>query len=315
MTYRTLKTFINKNTQPHNDKIFDLIPENIKSKIIFVIGNGSSNTAAYLSSIMSACEISHVHYLNDIGIEIYKKLLKNGAPFETDLLCKNAERIINNNKKALSNDDLFFALSLSLDECEYTLIEMSEEYYYFIKDKFSPHALILTSSNDLLECAPIDTQEIITLSKEENFDYISNQYNQNGARITFASPNKITLSSANLLGTCFYHYDYLYHISSIDLNNVAFAHLSIEAARIIFNAPRPYIYQGIETARLTCDLELYSLSPVIILREGKNDFKLHHALNFKVLTNDDKFEIPTDNTIFCGDKEYIQAIKDKLKKR
>lgn len=73
ITYRSLKSFVNKNTQSHNNKIFDLIPTCIKSKILFIVGADRSNTAAYLSSVMSSCEIKHFHFKNDdidINIEI-----------------------------------------------------------------------------------------------------------------------------------------------------------------------------------------------------------------------------------------------------
>lgn len=117
------------------------------------------------------------------------------------------------------------------------------------------------------------------------------------------------------MGTSFYHYDYLYHLSTLDLNNVSLAHLAIESARVLISAPRPYIYKGLKTVKIPYDLTLYSLSPTILFREGENDFKLHHRLKFKTITIDDKFEIPTENTIFCGSKEYIETIKEKLKKR
>lgn len=320
MTYRALKKFIKENTQSNNKAVFDLISLDIKSKIMFVVGDNASNTATFLTSIMNECEISYSHYINNKDIDINKRFWLGSAPISIELLCENAETILKSAKKMLSSDDLFFSLALSLSDCEYSIIEMSEQYYNHVKDWISPYAIIIAIKDDIkakriIENAPKNTKEIISLSQKDDFDYISSKTNKNGARITLASPNKITVSSADLLGISFYHYSYLYHISALDLNNVSLAHLSIETANVLLNAPRPYIYKGLETAKMPCDLVLYSLSPAILLREGKNNFKLHHRLKFQTVNENDKFEYPTQNTIFCGSKEYIEQIKEKLKKR
>ncbi len=316
MTYRALTTFINKNTNPHNNKIFDLMSYDIKSKIIFVIGNGACNTAEYLSSIMSACNASYLHYIDTPDTDLNKRFLQNGNQFSLDVLCEKAESILNKCKRNLSNDDLMLCLALSFDNVEYTIVEIKCEYYNEIKDVIAPFALIITENDEqnLIENVPYGTKEIIAISNDANYDYVSSKYTRNGARITFASPNKITISNGDLLGTSFYHYDYLYRISALDLNNVPLAHLSIEAASVIFNTPRPYIYQGLAKATAPKDLSLYSLSPAILLRNGENNFKLHHKLKFKVITMNDEFEIPSESTVFCGDANYIQSIKNKLEK-
>jgi hypothetical protein len=320
MTYRSLKKFINENKQSNNSKIFDLIPICIKSKIILVMGENASNTASFLTSIMRVCEISHVHYTNSDDISPIKRFVKNDTIISMDLICENAENIINTSKKNISNEDLFFSLALSFCDCEYAIIEISETYYNSIKNNISPFALIFTSNDDekaseIIENAPNGVKEIISLSKKDNFDYVSHKYNANGAHLTLASPNKISISNSNLLGTSFYHYDYLYHICEIDLNNVYIAHLAIECASVLFSAPRPYIYKGLENARLKRNLILYSLSPAILLYEGNKDFNLYHKLRFKTVTEGDIFEIPNENTIFYGSKEYIEQVKEKLKKR
>ena len=297
-----------------------MISKDIKSKIILVIGDGATNAASYLSSVMLSCGISYFHYTNNENIDVNKRFLYNGIPILQEALCENAENIIKSSKKLLSNDDLFFALTVSISNEEYAIIEMSEDYYCHTKNYFSPFALILAIKNDeiankIIENAPCGIKEIISLSQKDDFDYISTQTNQNGTRITLASPNKITVSGADLFGTSFYHYSYLYHISSLNLNNVSLAHLTIESASVILNTPRPYIYKGLEAARIPHDLTLYSLSPTILLYEGINDFKLHHKLKFVTVTENDEFVYPKENTLFCGNKEYIEQIKEKLKKR
>lgn len=319
MTYRSLKTFINRNKQPNNTRIFDLIPKNIKSKIIFVVGEDANNTAEYLSSIMSAYEIAHLRYTNNKNIDINKRFLQNSTQISLDLLCENAENILKACKKTLSNEDLLFCIALSFASSAYSIIEISEQYYNYIKDYYSPFALILTIKDDekvdkIIDSAPKGVREIIYLSKKDNFDYVSNKYNPNGARITIASKNKIIISNSSLLGTSFYHYDYLYHVSTLNLNNISLAHLSIESARVLFSAPRPYIYSGLENAKPPHDLTVYSLSPTIILHNSESEFQLHHRLKFNVLNENDEFEIPTENTIFSGSADFLEGIKEKLKR-
>lgn len=53
MIYRALKKFIKENTQSNNKAVFDLISLDIKSKIMFVVGDNASNTATFLTSIMN----------------------------------------------------------------------------------------------------------------------------------------------------------------------------------------------------------------------------------------------------------------------
>lgn len=287
MTYRSLKNFINQNTNEHNAKIFDLISNDIKSKIILIVGNRASNVGAFLSSIMSSCEIEHARYINSDKIPLNKRFLVNQNQVDQETICSNAENILKISKKSLSNDDLLFSLATSFYDKEYIIIEMSETYYINAAKYISPFALVLCINDDakskfLIENAPQGTKEIITFSEKDNFDYISNQTNANGTRITFATKNKIIISDANLFGTSFYHYDYLYHISALDLNNVPLAHLAIESATVLFSAPRPYIYKGLENAVPLYDLKLFSLSPTVLLWDGDDDFILHHKVKSKI---------------------------------
>lgn len=287
MTYRSFKTFINKNTQQHNKDIFDLVSFDIKSKIILIVGSRASNVASYLSSIMSACEMDYNHYINTDKITLNKRFLKCNTIINQDILCQNAEKILKTTNKSLSNDDLLLALAFSLCDSEYLLIETSEEYYDKIKDKISPFALVLAINDDqkaeaLIKNAKAGIKEIISLSQQDNFDYISNKINKNGTRTTYASKNKITISNANLLGTSFYHYSYLYHVSALDLNNIQLAHLAIETAFVLFEVPRPYIYKGLDNARPIFEFELYSLSPTVLVWNNEDEYALHHKVKDKV---------------------------------
>ena len=66
------------------------------------------------------------------------------------MLCEKAEALLKATKRSLSNEDLFFALALSFSDCDYSVIEMSEEYYNHIKDCIIPFAIVLAIKDDLM---------------------------------------------------------------------------------------------------------------------------------------------------------------------
>ena len=197
---------------------------------------------------MSECGVSHSHYSNAKSTELNKRFLQNGTHISQDMLCEKAESILNKCKRNLSNDDLFLCIALSNENTQYSIIELTIEYYNEIRNIIHPFALLISSydNNALIENAPCGTKEIFALSSDENFDYVSNQNHTNGARITLVTPNKISIANCDLFGTSFYHYDYIYRILDLDLNNIPFAHLAIEIATILLDAPRASIYHGLK---------------------------------------------------------------------
>ena len=168
-------------------------------------------------------------------------------------------------------------------------------------------------TQEIIDHAPVGLEEIIALSKKDNFDYISTQKSSAGAKVTYASPNKRTIASSTVFGTDFFHYDYLYKTRALNLNNIPLAHLAIESATVLFSAARPLMRIGIYNASLTNDLELYSLSPAILLREGKDDFSLFHKMKFKTVYENDELSFPVEDTVFCGNRDFINKIKRTLK--
>ncbi len=317
MTYKNLKKYLSDNI--NNEIGFDLIPQGIKSKLIFAVGDGASGTAAFLSSVMNECEISHSRYIHNDGIELKYRFISSGEYISIDKLCQRAEELIKRSGKSISFDALLLSCALSmLDGTDYIILEMSEQIYRQIIKHTIPFALILAMDDDITVCeltdsAPTGINEIVALTNESNYDYISNKLNKNGARITYASPNKRTISSSTVFGTDFFHYDYLYKTRAINLCNIPLAHLAIESATALFSTPRPLIRIGISKAIPINDLELYSLSPTILFRDGKSDFKLFHKLKFKIITDNQEFAIPTEDTVFCGKRAFIEEIKRKLK--
>ena len=317
MTYKNLQKFLSNNI---NTEIkFDLIPKGIKSKLIFIVGDKATNTASFLSSIMHECKIDHSRYSFDESIEIKYRFIKSGAFVPIGDICHSAEHIINKSNKSINSDELLLTCSLELlCESEYLIVAMNEQFYRKIIHTVIPYALILVINNDnlvqdIIEHAPIGLEEIISLSKKDNFDYISNQRSYSGAKITYASPNKLTIVSSTVFGTDFFHYDYLYKTRAIDLNNIPSAHLAIESATVLFSAARPLMRIGIYNASLINDLELYSLSPAILLREGKDDFSLFHKMKFKTVYENDDLSFPVEDTVFCGNRDFINKIKRILK--
>ena len=75
MTYKNLKKYLSDNI--NNEIDFDLIPQGIKSKLIFAVGDGASGTAVFLSSVMNECEISHSRYIHNDGIELKYRFISS----------------------------------------------------------------------------------------------------------------------------------------------------------------------------------------------------------------------------------------------
>lgn len=152
----------------------------------------------------------------------------------------------------------------------------------------TPHAAIFTSKDEkaveeYVNHTPKGIKEIILPTQKEIMDCASNEKTANGARITYASSCKITPFKASPLGTEFYHFNYLYHIQTIDQRAITHAHLAIEAALVLFSPTRPLIYMGLNSARPTDDFILYSISPTVLLWQGEQDFKLYHKMKYKVI--------------------------------
>jgi hypothetical protein len=315
MTYKNLNNFLIKNTNTDNKAVFDLARECAKSKIIFTVGKGAHNCASFLASVMSELNISFGRTL-DASFELRKRFILSDGDIELGAIVEKSELIFQKCNSEISDNSLILLLSLALfDGYEYIIIETDVEGFKGAMRYLDPYAVILTEYDEILiQSVPADTREIVVLTKEDNYDYASKSRNQNKVRVSYASPNKITFFKSNLLQTEFFHYDYLYQAPFIDLNNIPLAHLAIEAATVLFNAPRPYIYKGLKNVKGLRDLELFSLSPTILLYEGENDFSLYHKMKFNIVTDKDEFKFPTEKTVFCGNREFLEKVKSKIKK-
>ena len=97
MTYKNLKKFLSNNI--NTETKFDLIPKGIKSKLIFVVGDMTTNTASFLSSIMNECKIEHSRYIFDESAEIKYRFIKSGVPVPMDDICQCAEYLIKKSNK------------------------------------------------------------------------------------------------------------------------------------------------------------------------------------------------------------------------
>ena len=321
MTYKHLKSFLKANTISYADNFFDLIPKNIKSKIILAVGNRASEASAYLSSIMSNMEIAHSRYIDIPTLELKDRFIKYGVTADTSELTALADRIIKKCSKNISTAELCFILALELlaDEGEYLILEMSDEMFMriFSGSSFSAHTVILTTLDDALtkkqaNLISLTTANIFTLSEQDDFDYISQQTNENGVRITYSSGNKTVKFRSDLFGTVFYYNVQEFYIKSFDLNNILPACLAVECARALFNAPLPLLQIGLKSTKLPRDIELFRLSPTILLCERK-DFSLDHHLKFRVVTESDEILRPTENTLFCGNIEFKKKTKNAVK--
>ena len=321
MTYKKLKKYISENKSTDEDRFFDFIPQNIRSKIILTVGDETSNASAFFSSIMKAYSIPHSRYSMAENIELKNRFLRSLSPINIDELSTVADRIVRRSQKMILSENLLFLLALNLlSNNEYLLIDVSLSLYQHLIGRINPYAIIFALNDDdkaeeLIASASAGTKYIISLAQRNDYSYRPTVTAPCGATVSYASKNKITVKSADIMGTDFFHYDYLYHIPTIDQNNVPLAHLAIESASLIFAAIRPKIHDGLSDARDLYDLELYSLSPAVYLRNGDNNFVLHHRMKFNIVTNETDFVPPTQNTVFCGNIEYIDKIKKCLKSR
>lgn len=320
MTYKNLKKFLYEN-QNNKSYIFDLMPRCIKSKIILAVGDGACNASSFLSSILNERGLSHSRYISCDELELKDRFLQNGNTIEIDNLCQNAEKLIRKSNKVIGTEELLFTLSLIVLESDYVILEISDELYESVVKKltFIPHAILFCTPCDernekLIDLAPSGVAEIFALSQKENFDYISNIKSSGGTRVSYASQNKITVYKTNLFFTEIFYFSYLYRIPSIDLNNTLLASIAIDCARLLFESSRATIHKGIANAKLFGDIELYSISPNILFKLGNSNFALPQNAKYNVITSLEDFKAPTENTIFCGDRDFIEAVKNKLKK-
>lgn len=319
MTYKNLKRFLSENN--NSELIFDLIPRGVKSKIILAVGENASNVSSFLSSILKQKGISHSRFINARKLELKNRFFNNGEPLEIDVICKYAERLIKKSGKAIGSEELLFDISLLALQNDYIIIEMTDDFYERIVDEltFVPLSIIFCTLNDklndrLIDLAPAGISEIFALSARENFDYVSQHANKNGTRVSFASQNKITVYKNSVLGTEIFYFSYLYRLPSLDQRNNLLAIPAIDCARILFDISRATIHKGLSNARLIYDLELHSVSPTILLYEGENDFVLPKSMKYEIKTSTDGFAIPTNDTVYCGNEDFLDSIKDKLKK-
>ncbi len=322
MTYKHLNAFLAENEQSSCNEFFDLIPNGIKSKIILAVGKGACNTAAYLSSVMSHLNISHSKYVGAKSLDLKNRFIAEGRNADINELCNISAAIAKKTKRAVGSEELCFLLALKLLDgaSEYLIITISDAFYLKIAGRtdIPPHAVIFTTFDDALsdgqkELVHAGAKEIIMLSQKDDRSYISSEKNTAGVRTSNVSANKIVTYKTNLMGTEFYYNSQLYHIVSIDKNNVPLACLAVEAAKNLFKTTYPLIYKGLKHARAPIDLELYSLSPAVFFKTGKNDFSLPKKMKFDIVTDMDGFKKPTENTIFCGSPEFIDSVKEKLK--
>lgn len=322
MTYKHLKAFLEENCECSEFSSVKKLKNNFGSKLIFIVGEDASNTASFLSSIMSTKNTNHSRYINAEHVELKDRFLQDGMPVHTNEITTSANLWLRRTKKCISNEELLVGVAIETLRNDYLLIEMSHAYCksLFKSTKIVPYALLLASKNDeqneeIINLAPGGIKEIISSTSKDNFDYISTALSVNGTRVSFASPNKITYSTSKLMsGTQFFYFNDLFRIPTINLFDVPPAALAIEAARILFEIPNHRIRKGLIKANLIYNFEIHSTAPIVLLRAGKGDFKLHNKLKFKIITENDDIEIPSENTIFGGRQEFIDRVKETIKK-
>ena len=205
---------------------------------------------------------------------------------------------------------------------EYIIIEANTDFYIntLSKCNLPIHSLILCINDDekAAICASLanpNTKEIISLANFIDCDYISISKNQHGTRITYISKNKYKVSRSSLIfGTEFYYFTQLYFANIIDQNNVSLCCLAIECAKLLFGISYPMIAKGLGKAKPFYDIHLWSLAPTVLFYLGKPDFILPLRTKVTIITNENEDFSQKEKVLFCGDADFIEKIKEKLKK-
>lgn len=323
MLYKNLKLYLCEEHCGDNSAAISLIPRRIDSKVIFFVGDRAPNTSEFLSSILSARNMGHTRYINSDELECMYRYLQNGEHLHTREICYPYQYIAKKSKRSLSPEWMAFTIgtrALRRKE-EYMLMDVTPEIYKAMisTSRLIPYAVVLCNSSDeendlCISITPKEVREIVSLTQRDNFDYISKERNKNGVHLTYASPNKYTFFKGNTDGSDFFYYDELYHINSIDTNNVHLACLAIEAARVILKIPDPYIEFGLATAEPIYDIKkIYSL-PYVYFKIGGGDFKLPLRMRLDIVHEKDfNGEKPKRSTLYVGSREFYDHIRESFK--
>ena len=351
----------NADFQKSVDILNTLLPDLSKNKIIYVIGDDTDACGAFVSSVIESSRFSIGRARDCFELEPHNIFSINGSCIPTQNICANLDRLaslllnMGQSENAKSNR-IFDKLPLSKEslaclfafdyfaekECDFILFECSEAFFESIlsKLKIVPAVALFTSFDgekiskftDALPCA---TKEMICYSKDDNYDYISNKYSAKGTRISFVSQNKIKPVKTGGLGSDFYYNSTSYHIQAFEDKNIIYASLSLECisalSRLFSPFSRTAIYVGLEKAKLLFDLEIFSLSPMVILKVNNFDEDINpYFLQGKTVTvvKEEMLESATfhktvkslisnngqDAILFTGSIRFINEIKKELTK-
>ncbi|MGM9631755.1 MAG: hypothetical protein ACI3XL_01515 [Eubacteriales bacterium] len=317
MTYNELKNQLPSASVPDESPVFDLVPKCVESKIIYAVGAGAANFSAVLSSIMNEGRVAHSRAICSRYLEPKDRFLLRGTPIAVKKLLASADRLTQHNG-GVSAEGLYFLLALDLLDAqdEFLIIEVSGEFYGKVACSLpiSPYAVVFCDADAVIKC-PAGTREVIALTHDDNFDYISSARTDGGARISYTSQNKLEIMSVGLLGAKFFYNTVLYESSIIDRNNIELACLAVECATVLFSQSRLTLARGVKKAKPTLDPVLHSLSPTVLLKLGDDNVTLPKENRFKTVTEDNfsSFVGLDGDTVFCGSREFLDSVKMNLK--
>ena len=317
MTYKHLISFIKSNPSSASDPVLQTQWQNIKSNLIFIVGDNSGAVSCYLSEIMNVAGILYARYIGIDEIELKNRFGDGNSDLELQKLCASAGKILKRTKKQISNEALLFLTALdTLDEEEkYLLIDVSEDFYSNVLSKctFDPYSVIFCSDDTHIDLVQSSAREIICLTQEEIFDIISQKKNRNGVRISYASPSKKSLSSAGIMGCSFYYNEHRYSIKSPKRQNIMPACIAIETAISIFGCTKAMINKGLSRATLPVDLRLICINPNIFFTTNELDLSEKILKDYTIIKDGDYFCTIKENTVFCGSNDFLDTVQIKLK--
>lgn len=321
MLYKNLKKYIAESVGDDVSTISRLVPRKFDSKIIFFVGNSATNTSEFLSSIMHRMGIRHARYVGAPELECKDRFTQNRKPVYIADITKEYKYIAKLTKRRISAEWMLLLIALRAlrNRGDYILIDISCEAYRELIENTSliPYAAVLCDTLDdkneeCIRITPAGTAEIISLTQKINYDYISSAKSKNGVHLSYSSPNKFRSFKLTKVGMEFFHFKRMYRSVFLNLMNIQFACLALEAARVLFDDPiYPYLFQGILAARPIYDIKICSRSQIIFFQEIGREFLLPVHLTPMDIVYEKDFtgEPPTRPTLYVGSKEFEKKIR------
>ena len=342
MTYANIKKLFSSSSADTSAELLNnMITDKVNCRLVYVVGDDTDACGAFVSSVLQKANVRAGRAQSCDGLEARKLFSAETEFVSPQELCEFTNTVPSPksfSKEALS---LLFALDcFGKKGCEAIIFETTEEFFKstLSKLKITPDIVIFTSFeektvSDLITALPRGVKDAICFSDLDNYDYISSKYTNEGTRVSVVSKNKINAVKTSFFGTDFYYNSQPYTTRATAPENIIHAALALECisalSRLGLTFSKYSLTKGLGCASLLFDLELFSLSPAIILKAGRfSEEKVASFLKADTLTIIKEEDIPTstfhktvkslleqnnsDILLFSGSLDFIGKIRKEL---